>query len=76
MGPGRPGGPNYPNQVGKNNYGGAREYVTADFDGDGVDEIVNLNFDDTGHDLMAQSLGGRYQVSNTALTQVTVNTLI
>ncbi|MGW8885570.1 FG-GAP repeat domain-containing protein [Streptomyces sp. NPDC055749] len=68
-------GRNYPASVGSNTYMGAREYFSGDLDGDGVDELVNLGFDETGFDRMTELLGGRYLQQFTAISQVTVNTL-
>lgn len=68
-------GGNYPNQVGKNTWMTARNYFAGDLDGDGVDEVVNLGFDEAGYDRMAQSLGGRYLVQGNGIFQLTVSTL-
>ncbi|MYW67705.1 VCBS repeat-containing protein [Streptomyces sp. SID8379] len=37
---------------------GARNYLAADLDGDGTDEMVSLNFDHLGINRMAEQLGG------------------
>ncbi|MEU8675892.1 VCBS repeat-containing protein [Streptomyces sp. NPDC048560] len=68
-------GTNYPASIGSNTYTGAREYFSGDLDGDGVDEVVNLGFDETGFDRTTELLGGRYLNQFTALSQMTVNTL-
>lgn len=57
----------YPNSLGKAIYGGGRNYLTADFDGDGVDEVVSLNFDDRGVNTAAQLIGGAYLIANHSL---------
>ncbi|MEU2249170.1 FG-GAP-like repeat-containing protein [Streptomyces sp. NPDC019224] len=55
----------YPDALGKSpSYSAARNYAAADFDGDGVDEVVSLNFDDRGVDTAADLIGGRYLISN------------
>ncbi|MFD0033670.1 FG-GAP repeat domain-containing protein [Streptomyces sp. NPDC055059] len=54
---------------------GSREFVSGDLDGDGVDEIVSLNFDDTGMDRVAELQDGGYSVPYTAIRQMTVFTL-
>jgi hypothetical protein len=68
-------GRNYPGGVGRVTLMGAREYFSGDLDGDGVDELVNLGFDETGYDRMTELLGGRYLQQFTAISQMTVNTL-
>ena len=65
----------YPDDVGHNTYLGAREYFSGDLDGDGVDEVVNLGFDETGFDRMTELLGGRYLQQFTAISRLTVSTL-
>lgn len=69
------GGHNYPAPVGRVTLMGAREYFSGDLDGDGVDEVVNLGFDETGFDRTTELLGGRYLNQFTAISQLTVNTL-
>ncbi|MFC9624340.1 FG-GAP-like repeat-containing protein [Streptomyces sp. NPDC056930] len=68
-------GHNYPDHVGRNTYLGARNYFSGDLDGDGVDEVVNLGFDETGFDRMTELLGGRYLQQFTAISRMTVSTL-
>ncbi|WP_405482458.1 FG-GAP-like repeat-containing protein [Streptomyces sp. NBC_00009] len=68
-------GHNYPDGIGKITLLGAREYFSGDLDGDGVDELVNLGFDETGFDRTTELLGGRYLQQFTAISQMTVNTL-
>jgi hypothetical protein len=68
-------GHNYPTHVGKNTYMGARNYFSGDLDGDGVDELVNLGFDETGYDRTTELLGGRYLLQNTSILQLAVSTL-
>ncbi|MFD9600572.1 FG-GAP repeat domain-containing protein [Streptomyces sp. NPDC059970] len=68
-------GHNYPDQVGRITLLGARNYFSGDLDGDGVDELVNLGFDETGYDRMTELLGGRYLQQFTAISQMTVSTL-
>ncbi|WP_392669299.1 FG-GAP repeat domain-containing protein [Streptomyces sp. LN785] len=65
----------YPAAVGGTTFIGAREYFSGDLDGDGVDEVVNLGFDETGFDRMTELLGGRYLSQFTAISQMTVSTL-
>ncbi|MBO1331927.1 FG-GAP-like repeat-containing protein [Streptomyces sp. VRA16 Mangrove soil] len=57
-----------------NVYGG-REYVSGDLNGDGTDEVVSLNFDDTGIYRMSELEEGGYFVPYTAVRQLTVFTL-
>ncbi|MFD6415498.1 FG-GAP repeat domain-containing protein [Streptomyces sp. NPDC060194] len=52
--------------------GGARNFLAADLDGDGVDEALSLNADDYGRDRSAEEFGGRYLVTDNAIHQVTV----
>ncbi|MFD7063090.1 VCBS repeat-containing protein [Streptomyces sp. NPDC059906] len=55
----------YPPALGRTpGYSAARNYLAADFDGDGTDEVVLLNFDDRGADQTAEQLGGRYLIQN------------
>ncbi|WP_326631549.1 VCBS repeat-containing protein [Streptomyces sp. NBC_01762] len=68
-------GDDYPAAAGSTTFIGAREYFSGDLDGDGVDEVVNLGFDETGFDRMTELLGGRYLNQFTALSQMTVSTL-
>ncbi|MFF1393835.1 FG-GAP repeat domain-containing protein [Streptomyces sp. NPDC058287] len=62
-------------RVGYGNILGGREYVAGDLDGDGVDEIVSLNFDSTGYDRMAELENGGYFTPYTAIRQLTVFTV-
>lgn len=68
-------GDNYPDDITSNTYLGAREYFSGDLNDDGVDELVNLGFDETGFDRTTELLGGRYLNQFTAISQLTVNTL-
>ena len=62
----------FPNYLGKTlAQGGSRNFVAGDLDGDGVDEVVTLNFDDRGVNEMAQMIGGGYLLSNQYLHNVT-----
>ncbi|NEC67838.1 VCBS repeat-containing protein [Streptomyces sp. SID9727] len=55
----------YPDYLGKApSAGGARNYATGDFDGDGAEEAVMLNFDERGVNQAAELLGGGYYVPN------------
>lgn len=54
---------------------GARNYLAADLDGDGVDDMVSLNFDDHGNNRMAEELGGGVLSLNEAGRQLAVYTL-
>ncbi|WP_037626021.1 FG-GAP repeat domain-containing protein [Streptomyces aureus] len=49
---------------------GARNYLAADLDGDGVDEVLSLAGDDNGFDRTAEEFGGRYYIPNNAIHQV------
>ncbi|MGC5396134.1 FG-GAP repeat domain-containing protein [Streptomyces sp. DT20] len=55
--------------------GGGRNYLAADLDGDGVDDMVSLNFDDHGNNRMAEQLGGGVLSLNDAGRQMAVYTL-
>ncbi|MBO0511353.1 VCBS repeat-containing protein [Streptomyces beijiangensis] len=68
-------GHNYPAQLAKASVLGGQDVFTGDLDGDGTDEVVSLNFDDSGNDRLAQLLGGRYYLPNTAVHQASVFTL-
>ncbi|TRV73113.1 VCBS repeat-containing protein [Streptomyces sp. 130] len=57
----------YPDALGRTAGTGsfsARNYLAADFDGDGVDEVVTLNFDERGADQSAELVGGRYLIQS------------
>ncbi|MFG3105363.1 FG-GAP-like repeat-containing protein [Streptomyces tendae] len=55
----------YPPALGRTpGYDAARNYLAADFDGDGADEVVLLNFDDRGADQTAEQVGGRYLIQS------------
>ncbi|MFE5793206.1 FG-GAP repeat domain-containing protein [Streptomyces sp. NPDC056503] len=54
---------------------GGRNYLAADLDGDGTDEMVSLNFDDFGVDRMAEQLGGGVLSLNNGIHQMTTFTL-
>ncbi|MGW0859370.1 FG-GAP repeat domain-containing protein [Streptomyces sp. NPDC002690] len=49
---------------------GARNFLAADLDGDGTDEVVSLQGDDYGSDRLAEDLGGRYLVDDNGIHQV------
>ncbi|MEW1891925.1 VCBS repeat-containing protein [Streptomyces sp. NPDC085659] len=50
---------------------GARNYFAGDLDGDGVDEVLSLNSDDTGMDRTAGQSGGGYFLTDNGIHQVT-----
>ncbi|MEU2022185.1 VCBS repeat-containing protein [Streptomyces sp. NPDC016469] len=55
----------YPDYLGKAaNAGGARNYATGDFDGDGAEEVVMLNYDERGVNQGAALIGSAYLVPN------------
>jgi hypothetical protein len=54
---------------------GAQEFVVADLDGDGTDEIVSLNYNDLGADRTARLYGGGVSTPYTAIRQLTVLTV-
>ncbi|MFF2776033.1 FG-GAP-like repeat-containing protein [Streptomyces sp. NPDC058052] len=54
---------------------GGRNYLAADLDGDGTDEMVSLNFDDFGVNRAAGQLGGGVLSLNNAIHQMTTFTL-
>ncbi|MFE2302957.1 FG-GAP repeat domain-containing protein [Streptomyces sp. NPDC059445] len=58
------------NSVGGVTLMGARNYLAADLDGDGVDEALSLAGDDNGFDRTAEEFGGRYYIPNNAIHQV------
>ncbi|MEV5612982.1 VCBS repeat-containing protein [Streptomyces sp. NPDC052225] len=49
---------------------GGRNYLAADLDGDGTDEMVSLNFDDFGINRMAEQLGGGVLSLNNGIHQM------
>ncbi|MGW6206320.1 FG-GAP repeat domain-containing protein [Streptomyces sp. NPDC055089] len=50
---------------------GARNYFAGDLDGDGVDEVLTLNGDDSGLDRTAGLSGGGYFLTDNGIHQVT-----
>ncbi|MYT72860.1 MULTISPECIES: VCBS repeat-containing protein [unclassified Streptomyces] len=50
---------------------GARNYFAGDLDGDGVDEVMSLNSDDSGRDRTVGLFGGGYYVTDNGIHQVT-----
>ncbi|MGW1003110.1 FG-GAP repeat domain-containing protein [Streptomyces sp. NPDC002520] len=68
-------GHNYPDHLAKLTVLGARNYFSGDLNGDGVDEVVCLNFDDVGYDRTMDLSGGGYYLSNSGIHQLTVATL-
>ncbi|MER7811011.1 VCBS repeat-containing protein [Streptomyces sp900116325] len=50
---------------------GAKSYFAGDLDGDGVDEVLSLNNDDSGWDREIGEFGGGYSAPNYAIHQVT-----
>lgn len=54
---------------------GARSYLTADLDGNGVDDVVSLNHDDFGVNRAAELLGGGVLSLDNAIHQMTTYTL-
>ncbi|MFG2450992.1 FG-GAP-like repeat-containing protein [Streptomyces sp. NPDC048512] len=58
----------YPDYLGRTaSEGGARNYINGDLDGDGVDEIITLNFDERGMNTMAEMLGSAYYIPNRSI---------
>ncbi|MFC8085897.1 FG-GAP repeat domain-containing protein [Streptomyces sp. NPDC057340] len=55
--------------------GGGRNYIAADLDGNGVDDLVSLNFDKSGYDRMAQQLGSRVFSPDNAIHRMATFTL-
>ncbi|MFI6611649.1 FG-GAP repeat domain-containing protein [Streptomyces sp. NPDC050507] len=68
-------GANYPAPVTGAALLGAQEFFTGDLDGDGVDEIVSLNFDDYGTDRSYGLVGGGYYQPFTAMRQLITLTI-
>ncbi|WP_306318472.1 MULTISPECIES: VCBS repeat-containing protein [unclassified Streptomyces] len=60
----------FQSSVGGANLMGGRNYVAADLDGDGTDEMVSLNFDDFGINRMAGQLGGGVLSLNNGIHQM------
>ncbi|MFB8121015.1 FG-GAP repeat domain-containing protein [Streptomyces sp. NPDC055962] len=54
---------------------GARNYFAGDLDGDGVDEVLSLNSDDSGMDRTAGLSDGGYFLTDNGIHQVTAFTL-
>ncbi|MFI8372121.1 FG-GAP repeat domain-containing protein [Streptomyces sp. NPDC085466] len=54
---------------------GGRDYLTADLDGNGVDDVVSLNHDDFGVNRAAEQLGGGVLSLDNAIHQLTTYTL-
>ncbi|WP_405796221.1 FG-GAP repeat domain-containing protein [Streptomyces sp. NBC_01506] len=50
---------------------GGRNYLATDLDGDGAEEMIALNFDDSGYDRMAQELGSRVSSEDNGIHQMT-----
>ncbi|MGD6744668.1 FG-GAP repeat domain-containing protein [Streptomyces sp. BH106] len=50
---------------------GARNFLAADLDGDGTDEVLSLQGDDYGLNRLAQDLGGGYLLQDNGIHQVT-----
>ncbi|WP_406465270.1 VCBS repeat-containing protein [Streptomyces sp. NBC_00111] len=50
---------------------GARNYFAGDLDGDGVDEVLSLNGDDSGRHRLIAQFGGGYYVTDYGIHQVT-----
>lgn len=50
---------------------GARNYFAGDLDGDGVDEVLSLNSDDSGFDRTVGMFGGGYFLTDNGIHQVT-----
>ncbi|MFE5944555.1 FG-GAP repeat domain-containing protein [Streptomyces sp. NPDC056480] len=50
---------------------GARNHFAADLDGDGVDEVLTLNGDDSGRDRTVGQFGGGYYLPDNGIHQVT-----
>ncbi|QNP65796.1 FG-GAP-like repeat-containing protein [Streptomyces genisteinicus] len=50
---------------------GARNWFAGDLDGDGVDEVLSLNGDDSGRDRTVGMFGGGYYLSDNGIHQVT-----
>ncbi|MFD4033283.1 hypothetical protein ACFWVP_22905 [Streptomyces sp. NPDC058637] len=46
-------------------------YLAADLDGEGAEEMISLNFDDTGYDRMARELGSRVSDVDNSINQMT-----
>ncbi|MFG2631413.1 hypothetical protein [Streptomyces sp. NPDC048473] len=54
---------------------GGQEIFTGDLNGDGVDEIVSLNFDEYGADRTAGLEGGGYSQPFSAMRQTITATI-
>ncbi|WP_326776520.1 VCBS repeat-containing protein [Streptomyces sp. NBC_01445] len=50
---------------------GARNFFAGDLDGDGVDEVLSLNSDDSGRDRAVEEFGGGYYLTDNGIHQVT-----
>jgi hypothetical protein len=65
----------FQNGVGSGSSPGGRNYLAADLDGDGAEELVSLGFDHHGYDRMAQELGSRVLSLDDSTHQMTTFTL-
>ncbi|MFF3495959.1 FG-GAP repeat domain-containing protein [Streptomyces sp. NPDC002795] len=61
----------FQSSIGSATLAGGRNYIAADLDGDGTDEMVSLNFDDFGVNRAAEQLGGGVLSLNNAIHQMT-----
>ncbi|WP_168713703.1 VCBS repeat-containing protein [Streptomyces sp. A0642] len=66
---------NYPAALDSLTLQGARNFCSGDLDGDGKDEVVSLNFDESGYDRMTELSGARYLLQNSGIHQATITTL-
>ncbi|MBW5248315.1 VCBS repeat-containing protein [Streptomyces sp. NBC_01220] len=64
-------GDSFSSAVGSGNASGGRNYLAADLDGDGAQEMISLNFNTTGYDRMAEELGGRVLSPDNNIHQMT-----
>lgn len=65
----------FQSSTGSANSMGGRNYLAADLDGDGVDDMVSLNFDDHGVNRAAEQLGGGVLSLPNAAPKLSVFTL-